>query len=95
MPGITKLGDTCTGDSCFPPRSNIAGSPDVFVNGVPAHRQGDAWAVHCCGNSCHGATLSVGSSTVFVNGKAVGRIGDSISDGARSAVGSQDVFAGG
>jgi len=95
MPGIAKLGDSCTGDSCFPPRVNIQGSADVFVNGVAVHRQGDAWAVHCCGNSCHDGTLVGGSGTVFVNGKAVGRIGDSISDGAASAVGSQNVFAGG
>lgn len=95
MPAVAKLGDQCTGDSCFAPRVNIAGSSNVFVNGIGVHRQGDAWGVHCCGNSCHAGVLSGGSSTVFVNGLPLGRIGDDISDGAVAARGSQDVFAGG
>lgn len=96
MPAVTRLGDTCTGHADFPPRESTSGSPNVFVNGKPAHRQGDSWAVHC--NSvpvCHGGTLASGSSSVYVNGRQLGRIGDSVSCGSTVASGSSNVFAGG
>lgn len=66
----------------------------MFVNGLPAHREGGAWATHC--NSvpiCHGGALASGSSAVFVNGKPVGRIGDPVDCGSFVADGSDDVFA--
>lgn len=94
MPAISRQGDTCTGDGCFPPRASIAGSGNVFVNGKPAHRRDDGWATHSCGDSSHDGTLTGGSGSVFVNGKAVARVGDDISCGAAVAVGSADVFAG-
>ena len=96
MPAVTRLGDTCTGHGDFPPRESTSGSPNVFVNGKPAHRQGDSWAVHC--NSvpvCHGGTLASGSSSVYVNGRQLGRIGDSVSCGSTVASGSSNVFVGG
>ena len=83
MPAVCRKGDTCTGHGGFPPRANDEGSPNVFVNGIPA------------GNSCHDGTLSGGSSSVFVNGKALGRIGDDVSCGSVVASGSPDVFSGG
>lgn len=92
---VTRLGDRGTGHGCFPPRPNISASSDVFVNSIAVHRQGDGWAVHCCGPSCHAGSLSFGSSTVYVNGKQCGRIGDSISCGSSVAEGSSNVFAGG
>ena len=46
MPGVARLGDSCTGHGCWPSRSNVEGSPDVYVNGRPAHAVGHAWAVH-------------------------------------------------
>ena len=39
MPGVARKGDICTGHGCWPSRSSIEGSPDVFVNGIPWHRQ--------------------------------------------------------
>lgn len=48
-----------------------------------------------CGSSCHGSTMASGSSTVFVNGKPLSRIGDQVACGSSSAQGSPDVFAGG
>lgn len=95
MPAVTRLGDRSTGHSCFPPRPNIEASSDVFINGIASHRQGDAWDVHCCGDSCHDGNLSSGSSTVFVNGKAKCRIGDPVSCGDYSGQGSSNVFCGG
>ena len=96
MPAVTRLGDICTGHEDFPPRESISGSPNVFVNGKPAHRQGDSWAVHCNSEPvCHGGNLASGSSSVYVNGKQLGRIGDPVNCGSNVATGSKNVFAGG
>ena len=67
MPAVTQLGSSCSGHGCWRPRPNIQGSPNVFVNGIAAHRQSDAWATHCCGKSCHDGMLAAGSSTVYCN----------------------------
>lgn len=97
MPAVTRLGDLSTGDPCgAPPRGSSSASSDVFVNGIAVHRQGDSWIPHSCPSSSpHGATLVSGSSSVYVNGKQVGRIGDPISCGSTVAEGSSDVFVGG
>lgn len=96
MPAVTRLGDTCTGHGAFPPRPSTSGSPNVNVNGIPVHRQGDSWAVHCDPSpSCHGSVLDSGSSTVKVNGKDMGRVGDPVACGSSVATGSNNVFAGG
>lgn len=95
MPSVARLTDTCTGHACWPPRPNTQGSPNVFVNGRPVHRQSDSWAPHTCGDNTHGGNLSSGSSTVFANGLSVGRIGDPVSCGSAVSVGSPNVFAGG
>ena len=89
-----RLGDICTGHSCYPPRPNVQASPNVFVNGKGWHRQGDAWAVHCCGPSCHGSVLAAGSTTVFANKKPVARITDPVACGSVALTGSGDVFSG-
>jgi uncharacterized Zn-binding protein involved in type VI secretion len=97
MPPVTRLGDLCTGHGCWPSRPSVSGSPNVFVNGVAAHRQGDAWAAHTCPAipETHASVLASGSGTVFVNGKQLGRIGDPVACGSSVATGSPDVFAGG
>lgn len=91
MPSVTRLGDICSGHGPCPPRPNVTASPDVFVNRIRAHRQGDAWAVHCL----HGSVLAAGSRTVYVNGLQLCRIGDPVACGSVSATGSGNVFAGG
>lgn len=95
MPAVSRLGDMCTGHGCFPPRPSTGGSGNVFVNGIPVHRQGDGWATHCCGPSCHASVLASGSGSVFVNGKAIARIGDPVACGSAVSQGSSNVFAGG
>ena len=95
MPPIAHLGSLCTGHHCFHPRPSIQGSPDAYVNGIPIHRMGDAWAPHTCGDSVHAGNLAVGSSTVFVNGQPIGRVGDLITCGSYVVTGSPDSFAGG
>jgi len=97
MPAVTRLGDSCSGHGCWPPRPSTGASPDVFVNGIAVHRQGDAWAPHTCPTipETHDSVLAAGSSTVYVNGKQIGRIGDPVACGSTVATGSANVFAGG
>lgn len=95
MPAVHRLGDEGSGHGCYGARPNSAASGDVFVNGIPVHRQGDAWESHCCGPVCHGGALAAGSSTVFANGKQLARIGDPVDCGSTAATGSSNVFAGG
>ena len=85
-----RKGDRCTGHPGAPPRINDQGSPDTFINGLAAHRQGDHWIKH----KDHDSILAQGSPTVFVNGKAQGRVGDRVACGSFVATGSPDVFVG-
>ena len=84
MPAVTRIGDA-------------DGSPNVFVNGIALSRQGDNNTGHLLpGVPCpsHSAPIAVGSTTVFVNDKGAGRVGDGISGCTSVAAGSSDVFAG-
>lgn len=95
MPAVTRLGDVCTGHGAFPSRPSTSASPNVFANGIKVHRKGDSWATHCNPTpSCHDSVLASGSSTVFVNGRDIGRIGDPVACGSSVATGSGNVFAG-
>ena len=98
MPAVCRIGDAdvphCSG------MSRAGGSGNVFVNGIGVSRQGDSNTPHllppnippCPG---HSASISSGSSTVKVNGKGCGRVGDGISGCTSVAAGSSNVFAGG
>lgn len=96
MSGAARLSDLCTGHGCWPSRPNVQGSPDVIVNGRPAHRQGDLWAVHCCPAipECHSSSLAAGSPVVFTNGRQQGRINDPVACGSKVLTGSPNVFVG-
>ena len=96
MPAVTRVGDAdvahCSG------MVRAVGSGDVFVNGIPLSRQGDVNTGHLLpGSPCpsHAAPIAVGSTTVFVNTKGAGRVGDAISGCTSVAAGSPNVFAGG
>ena len=96
MPAVHLKGQQCSGHGCFPPRPNSQGSPNVFVNGIAVHRQGDAWEAHGCGVCIpHGGSMASASGTVFANGKGIARIGDSVDCGSVASEGSSNVFAGG
>ncbi|RMG16378.1 MAG: hypothetical protein D6731_06275 [Planctomycetota bacterium] len=74
-----------------------AGSPNVFVNGLPAMRLGDSGIHMAC---CNGNTWIVakGSSSVFINKKPAARLGDMTSHcgGVGNIIqGSPNVFVGG
>jgi len=98
MPPAHRKGDIGSGHGChFPPSPATGGSPDVFINGLPAMRVGDSYAAHACAAGHagpHGRALSSGSASVFINGLPAGRIGDSIDCGGSAATGSPDVFIG-
>ena len=93
MPAVTRVGDAdvahCSG------MSRAQGSPNVFANCIPISRAGDKNTVHLLpGSPCppHSAAIGSGSSTVFVNGKGCGRVGDATCTSV--AAGSSNVFAG-
>ena len=98
MPAVCR-GDSVDADitHCSTPMRNQR-SGDVKVNGTGVSRQGDVNTSHLlpapvCPS--HTAPIAVGSTTVFANGKGVGRIGDAISGCTSVATGSENVFAGG
>ena len=95
MPAVTRIGDAdvphCSG------MTRAEGSPNVRVNSIPVSRQGDNNTSHLIpAVVCppHTAPIAVGSTTVFINGKGCGRIGDAISSCTSVAAGSPNVFAG-
>jgi len=95
MPAVTRIGDAdvthCSG------MVRAQGSGNVFANGIPISRQGDNNTTHLLpGAPCpaHAAPIATGSSTVFVNGRGCGRVGDGISGCTSVAAGSPNVFAG-
>mgnify|MGYP001252668547 CR=1 FL=1 len=95
---VHRLGDICTGHGCYGSRPSAEGSPNVFVNSIPVHRQGDAWESHCCpGSGCHGSELAAGSSTVYANSLQMARIEDPVACGSTCSIAqcSPNVFAGG
>ena len=92
---VTREGDRDVTHCSTPQRAQ--GSPNVFVNNIKLSRQGDNNTVHLLpGLPCpsHARPIATGSTTVFANGKGVGRIGDSISSCTSVAQGSDNVFAG-
>ena len=87
---IRKGVDISTGQ-CYTPRPCVTGSPNVFINNIPATSVGDFYPVHCCGDSCHSGT-ALSTSNVFVNSKKIHRSGDPISCGDTAINGSPNVF---
>ena len=106
MSNATRINDGTTGicdvgEDCCPHEragTNATGSPDVFINGLAAHRRGDTGPTNCP----HAGTFrSVGcSSTVFINGRGATRISDGTvcivcGCGGEHSSGSPNVFIGG
>ena len=101
MPGVTRDGDaTTTGHGCDATTTVTGPSTNVFCNTRGVERKTDPTAAHTIPNSAsppvcvpHSSVINAGSGTVFVNSKAIARIGDSCDGGAITG-GSSDVFAG-
>ena len=96
MPAVTRKGDAdvahCSG------MTRAQHSPDVYANNILISRQGDNNTGHLLpGSPCpsHAAPIAVGSTTVFINNKGCGRVGDAIAGCTSVAAGSPNVFAGG
>ena len=93
----------CRGDSvdcdvvhCSKPQRDDR-SDNVKVNGIGISRQDDNNTSHLKpGGPCppHVAPIEIGSTTVFINSKGCGRVGDAISGCTSVASGSENVFAG-
>ena len=97
MPAVCR-GDTKDADiiHCSVPRRNEC-SLTVFVNGIGISRKDDDNTSHVLpGVPCpaHTAPIEIGSTTVIINGKGCGRIGDVIDGCTSVAEGSPNVFAG-
>lgn len=96
MPAATRVGDADVAHCSSMTRAQ--GSANVYVNGISWSRQGDLNTSHKrppipCVN--HTAPITTGSTTVFINGKGAGRIGDGLTGCTSVAQGSNNVFAGG
>ena len=102
MPGVARENDTAsTGHGCDTTTTVVGPSEDVFCNTRGVERKTDPTAAHTIPNSAsppvcvpHSSVINAGSGTVFVNSKAIARIGDSCDAGAITG-GSSNVFAGG
>lgn len=96
MPAVTRKGDADVSHCSGMVRDEH--SPNVFANGIPVSRQGDVNTVHKLPPApceLHAAPITIGSTTVFCNGRGIGRIGDAITGCTSVAEGSPNVFAGG
>ena len=104
MPAVARFGDvTSTGHGCSATTTLAGPSTNVFCNTKGVERKGDPLAAHTIPFTSgsppvtvcipHAAVINAGSGTVFVNGKAIARVGDSCDAGAIFN-GSSNVFAG-
>lgn len=77
-----KVGNIGTDHEGFYPTPITAGSPDVFIDGIPAARVGDPLAPHDKPNHPpHPRKIASGSSTVLVNGKPLAMTGSAVDCG--------------
>ena len=93
MPAVARLGDPidCGDIIC-------EGSGDVFAEGIPVTRVLEDYT---CGHCFNPTQIASGSSNVFVNDKAIARVGDPIIDhiclstthGGSIAAGATNVYA--
>lgn len=96
MPLASRLGDVCTGHSCYPPRPSCSGSPNFYTNNLPQMRLSDCYVAHgCCCCPPHGSSLACGSSTDFINNLPAGRTGDCVACGGAASAHSPDYDIGG
>lgn len=82
--------DKSTGH-CYTPRPCTTGSPNVFINKIPATRAGDYYPTHCCSGTCHDG-VATSTSNVFINNRPLHRSGDPITCGDIAFHGSPNVF---
>lgn len=89
-----KLGDPGTDHDGFPPTPIVSGSPDVWIDGLPAARVGDPLAPHAKPkHPPHPRQIASGSTTVLVNGKPMAITGSAVDCGG-VIIGSGSVVVG-
>lgn len=94
MLGVVRVGDIDSGHGCFPPRSNMTSSPDVFVDNLAVMRSGDILQPHCCpDHGCH-IGIYLGSNLVYANNMSIQKQGDPISCGSICLQASSTTFIG-
>lgn len=96
MAAVTRITDLDIVHCSLPVRA--VGSPNVIVSGLPWSCVSHINVTHLLpGSPCpaHVAPIGAGSSSVFVNGLAAGRIGSPIVTCTVTASGSPNVFCGG
>lgn len=82
MPLAAKLNDKGTQHDGYYETAIIAGSPTVFIHGLPAARLGDPLTPHDKPkHPPHPRKIASGSPTVFIDGIPAARAGDSIDCG--------------
>ena len=89
---------TGVGKFCARPVQTVTGegSPNVYANSFGIVRQGDKVGLHAAGGcSPDLSVLTTFSSTVFINGRGAGRIGDQYTADNIIISGSYNVFIGG
>ncbi len=69
----------------------------MFVNDIPLHCAGHAWAPHTCPGipETHASVLADGWPSVYAEGRRIGYIGAPVACGSAVAEGSPNVFVGG
>ena len=102
---VAVTGAACTtGHGCDAVTTVLGGSPNVKIGNVGVLTKGDPLAVHNINNAppglppCinhPGQVVNTGSATVFVNGKRIARVGDSVDIGGSITAGIPNVVAGG
>ncbi|EBS7636605.1 type VI secretion system PAAR protein [Salmonella enterica] len=82
MPTAARLGDKGTQHDGYYETAIIAGSSTVFIDGLPAARQGDPLTPHSRPeHPPHPRKIAGGSSSVFIDGLPAARTGDAIDCG--------------
>ena len=79
----------------FSPSSIVPSQATVLATGKAVHVVGDTISVHVLGNSAHGGTIALGSTTVYANSKGIVRIMDTGDCGAMIMGTAGNVLVGG
>ena len=94
MPLAAKLSDKGSQHDGYHETAIIAGSPTVFIDGLPAARMGDPLTPHAKPeHPPHPRKIASGSGTVFIDGLPAARTGDAIDCGG-VVIGSSSVNVG-
>ena len=98
MPKACRTTDPVTVHECDVVPAADSASGNVFIESLAAHRATDTNTSHpavppASGCVPHVTTLSAGSPNVFVNGKALARVGDAYGCGITLTAGASTVSA--